>query len=248
MVAVAAEGVSVCPSARPSEGTPVSPVSRRASWSELAERQTNCRKFTLLDQEGLIVFDVACLNTLHRIQEAHSLLGSNEMFSLENCFRLKNTMQLGISTRNTTTRNDLKTSFHHFESTSVINKCHSLHPQNLPLVAMATSGYSEDLQPQQANAVTIATAAATPPSATKAAHFLSEIAPAAGSIVSAASSKSGLAGQNLNQNQKAVVLTSSAPHYVTPDIQHAAAQKSNGQSSSPQYIIVTVTGEGGAGG
>lgn len=117
---------------------------------------------------------------------------------------------------------------------------------------MATSGYSEDLQPQQANAVTIATAAATPPSATKAAHFLSEIAPAAGSIVSAgqsaASSKSGLAGQNLNQNQKAVVLTSSAPHYVTPDIQHAAAQKSNGQSSSPQYIIVTVTGEGGAGG
>lgn len=127
----------------------------------------------------------------------------------------------------------------------------SLHPQNLLLrapVAMATSGYSEDLQPQQANAVTIATAAATPPSATKAPHFLSEIAAAAGSIVSASqsavASKSGPAGQN----QKAVVLTSPAPHYVTPDIQHAAAQKSNGQSSSPQYIIVTVTGEGGAGG
>lgn len=125
-----------------------------------------------------------------------------------------------------------------------------MHPQNLPPVAMATSGYSEDLQPQQANTVTIATSAATPPSATKAAHFLSEIAPAAGSIVSAnqsaTASKTGLAGQNPNQNQKAVVLTSSASHYVTPDIQNAAAQKSNGQSSSPQYIIVTVTGEGGA--
>lgn len=115
---------------------------------------------------------------------------------------------------------------------------------------MATSGYSEDLQPQQANAVTIATAAATPPSATKAVHFLSEIAPAAGSVVSASqsatASKSGAVGQN--QNQKAVVLTSPAPHYVTSDIQHAAAQKSNGQSSSPQYIIVTVTGGGGASG
>lgn len=115
---------------------------------------------------------------------------------------------------------------------------------------MATSGYSEDLQPQQVNTVTMATAAATPPPGTKAPHFLPEIAPAARSIVpadqSAASSKTGLAGQN--QNQKAVVLSSSVPHYVTSDIQHAAAQKSNGQSSSPQYIIVTVTGEGGAAG
>lgn len=116
---------------------------------------------------------------------------------------------------------------------------------------MATSGYSEDLQPQQANTVTIATAAATPPSATKAAHFLSEIASAAGSIESAGqsatASKTRPAGQNQNQNQKVVVLTSSVPHYVTPDLQHTAAQKSNGQSSSPQYIIVRVTGEGGAG-
>lgn len=106
---------------------------------------------------------------------------------------------------------------------------------------METSGYSEDLQPQQANTVTIATAAATPPSATKAAHFLSEIAPAAGSIVSAGQSAAASKSGPASQNQKAVVLTSPAPHYVTPDIQHAAAQKSNGQSSSPQYIIVTVT-------
>lgn len=110
---------------------------------------------------------------------------------------------------------------------------------------MATSGYSEDLQPQQANAVTIATAAATPPSATKTAHFLSEIPPAPGSIVSASQSAapSKTVPANPNPNPKAVVLTSPTPHYVTPDIQHSAAQKSNGQSSSPQYIIVTVTGE-----
>lgn len=124
----------------------------------------------------------------------------------------------------------------------------SFHPQNLllkALVAMATSGYSEDLQPQQANAVTIATAAATPPSATKTAHFLSEIPPAPGSIVSASQSAapSKTVPANPNANAKAVVLTSPTPHYVTPDIQHSAAQKSNGQSSSPQYIIVTVTGE-----
>lgn len=208
----------------------------------------------LLNQEGFIVSDGTCLKTFHRIQKAQSLLGDNEVFSLESCFWLKNTIewQQVISTRKITAQNYFKTSFHYFESTSVINNCDSFHPQNLPPVAMATSGYSEDLQSQQANTVTIATAAATPPSATKAPHFLSEIAPAAGSIVSAShsatSSKTGLAGPNPNQNQKAVVLTSSAPHYVTPDIQHAAAQKSNGQSSSPQYIIVTVTGEGGAGG
>lgn len=119
---------------------------------------------------------------------------------------------------------------------------------------MATSGYSEDLQPQQTNAVTIATPTATPPSSAKTAHFLSEIPPASGTIVttnqSASASKTGqdaLCSQTAasqSQNQKAVVLAGPAQHYVTPDIQQSAAQKSNGQSSSPQYIIVTVTGEG----
>ena len=120
---------------------------------------------------------------------------------------------------------------------------------------MATSGYSEDLQPQQANTVTIATPAATTPSSTKTAHFLSEIPAASGTIVSAnqatsAASKprqDALCSQtpgSQTQSQKAVVLTTPTQHYVTPDIQHSAAQKSNGQSSSPQYIIVTVTGEG----
>lgn len=118
---------------------------------------------------------------------------------------------------------------------------------------MATSGYSEDLQPQQANAVTIATPAATTPSSAKAAHFLSKIPPASGTIVAAiqpaAASKTAQdalcsqapAGQA--QSQKAVVLTTPTQHYVTPEIQHSASQNSSGQGRSPQYIIVTVTGE-----
>lgn len=106
---------------------------------------------------------------------------------------------------------------------------------------MATSGYSEDLQSQQANAVTIATPAATAPSSAKAAHFLSEISPASTSI--AASKDAHRSQTGANQNPKALALTSAAQHYVTSNIQQSAAQKSNGQSSSPQYIIVTVTGE-----
>lgn len=132
----------------------------------------------------------------------------------------------------------------------------SFYPQSQclqALVAMATSGYSEDLQPQQANTVTIATPAATPPSSAKTAHFLSEIPPTSGTIASAnqsaTASKTGQdalcsqAPPTQAQSQKAVVLTTPTQHYVTPDIQHSAVQKSNGQSSSPQYIIVTVTGE-----
>lgn len=118
---------------------------------------------------------------------------------------------------------------------------------------MATSGYSEDLQPQQANTVTIATPATTTPSSTKTAHFLSEIAPASGAVVSANQStvvsktaQDALCSQTAasqTSSQKAVVLATPTQHYVTPDIQHSAAQKTNGQSNSPQYIIVTVTGE-----
>ena len=113
---------------------------------------------------------------------------------------------------------------------------------------MATPGYSEDLQPQQANTVTIATPAATTPSSAKTPHFLSEIPPTSGTIASAnqsaAASKTGqdaLCSQAppiQAQSQKAVVLTTPTQHYVTPEI-----QKSNGQGNSPQYIIVTVTGE-----
>ncbi|KAM4750748.1 MHC class II regulatory factor RFX1 isoform 3-T3 [Anableps anableps] len=118
---------------------------------------------------------------------------------------------------------------------------------------MATCGYSEDLQPQQANAVTIATPATATPSSAKTAHFLSEIPAASGSISSASqaagASKTGqdaLCSQAPpTQSQKAVVPTTPTQHYVGPDIQHAAVQKSNGQSTSPQYIIVTVT-EGSA--
>ncbi|XP_054460112.1 MHC class II regulatory factor RFX1 isoform X2 [Anoplopoma fimbria] len=115
---------------------------------------------------------------------------------------------------------------------------------------MATSGYSEDLQPQQANTVTIATPPATTTSSAKTAHFLSEIPPTSGTIVSAnQSSAASKTGQDAlcsqapptSQSQKAVVLTTPTQHYVNPDIQHSAVQKSNGQSNSPQYIIVTVT-------
>ncbi|XP_010740327.2 MHC class II regulatory factor RFX1 isoform X3 [Larimichthys crocea] len=116
---------------------------------------------------------------------------------------------------------------------------------------MATSGYSEDLQPQQANTVTIATPAATTPSSAKTAHFLPEIPPTSGTIASAnqsaTSSKTGQdalcsqAPPTQAQSQKAVVLTTPTQHYVNPEIQHSAVQKSNGQGNSPQYIIVTVT-------
>lgn len=116
---------------------------------------------------------------------------------------------------------------------------------------MATSGYSEDLQPQQANTVTITTPAATPPSSAKTAHFLSEIPPTSGTIASAnqsaTASKTGQdalcsqAPPTQAQSQKAVVLTTPTQHYVSPEIQHSAVQKSNGQGGSPQYIIVTVT-------
>ncbi|XP_028452558.1 MHC class II regulatory factor RFX1 isoform X3 [Perca flavescens] len=113
---------------------------------------------------------------------------------------------------------------------------------------MATSGYSEDLQPQQANAVTIATPSATTPSSAKTAHFLSEIPPTSGAIASANQSASvskagqdALCSQSPPNSQKAVVLTTPTQHYVTQEIQHSAVQKSNGQSNSPQYIIVTVT-------
>lgn len=118
---------------------------------------------------------------------------------------------------------------------------------------MATSGYSEDLQPQQTNTVTIATPPATTPSAAKTAHFLSEIPLTSGTIASAnqsaIASKTGqdaLCSQvppTQAQSHKAAVLTTPTQHYVTSEIQPSAVQKSNGQSSSPQYIIVTVTGE-----
>ena len=120
---------------------------------------------------------------------------------------------------------------------------------------MATSGYSEDLQPQQANSVTLATPAATTPSSTKTTHFLSEI-PLTSGTTATANHSSGVSktGQDAlcsqapptqAQSQKAVVVTTpTQQHYVSPNIQHSTVQKSNGPSGSPQYIIVTVTGEG----
>ncbi|CAJ1052651.1 MHC class II regulatory factor RFX1 isoform X1 [Xyrichtys novacula] len=116
---------------------------------------------------------------------------------------------------------------------------------------MATSGYSEDLQPQQTNTVTIATPASTTPSSSKTAHFLSDIPSTSGTIASvnqsATASKTGQdalcsqATPTQAQSQKAAVLTTPTQRYVTPENPASTVQKSNGQSSSPQYIIVTVT-------
>ncbi|XP_061685188.1 MHC class II regulatory factor RFX1 isoform X3 [Syngnathoides biaculeatus] len=118
---------------------------------------------------------------------------------------------------------------------------------------MATSGYSEDLQPQQTDTVTIATSASTTPSSAKtAAHFLAGLPLTSGSIASA--NQSAKTGQDAlstqapptqGQTQKPAVLAAAAQHYINPEIQHTVTQKSNGQNTSPQYIIVTVT-EGSA--
>ncbi|XP_061535370.1 MHC class II regulatory factor RFX1 isoform X2 [Phycodurus eques] len=118
---------------------------------------------------------------------------------------------------------------------------------------MATSGYSEDLQPQQTNTVTVATPASTTPSSAKtAAHFLAGLPLTSGSIASA--NQSAKTGQDAlstqapptqAQSQKAAVLAAPSQHYISPEIQHTVTQKSNGQNTSPQYIIVTVT-EGSA--
>ncbi|XP_077461255.1 MHC class II regulatory factor RFX1-like isoform X1 [Stigmatopora argus] len=114
---------------------------------------------------------------------------------------------------------------------------------------MATSGYSEDLQPQQTNTVTIATPASTTPSSAKtAAHFLAGLPLTSGSIASAnQSTKTGQDGLSSQTppTQKSAVLAAPAQHYISPEGQHTRAQKTNGQSTSPQYIIVTVT-EGSA--
>ncbi|XP_013882325.1 MHC class II regulatory factor RFX1 isoform X2 [Austrofundulus limnaeus] len=109
---------------------------------------------------------------------------------------------------------------------------------------MATCRYSEDLQPQQASAVTMATPATATPSSAKTEHFLSELPPATGTVSSAQAATASKSGQDAlcsqappTQSQKPVVLTTPTQHY---DIQQSAVQKSNGQSS-PQYIIVTVS-------
>ncbi|KAK7930210.1 hypothetical protein WMY93_006605 [Mugilogobius chulae] len=110
---------------------------------------------------------------------------------------------------------------------------------------MATPGYSEDLQPQQASTVTIATPAAATPSSTKSTHFLPEIPPASrtvsSTIQSTSASKSAQVPPPQSQTQKSVLLANPTQHYVTGDVLRPAVQKSNGESSSPQYIVVTVT-------
>uniref|UniRef100_A0A1A8FEH3 Regulatory factor X, 1b (Influences HLA class II expression) n=2 Tax=Nothobranchius korthausae TaxID=1143690 RepID=A0A1A8FEH3_9TELE len=111
---------------------------------------------------------------------------------------------------------------------------------------MATCGYSEDLQPQQASTVTIATSTATTLSSAKATHFLSEIPTASGTISSTSQAAvASKAGQDTlcsqappTQSHKPVGLPTPPQLY---NIHQSTLQKSNGHGSSPQYIIVTVT-------
>ncbi|XP_055773649.1 MHC class II regulatory factor RFX1-like [Salvelinus fontinalis] len=102
---------------------------------------------------------------------------------------------------------------------------------------MATSGYTEELQPApQPNSVTIATQSATPSRSTPT-QFNQSV-----SIVSTTGQDKLPAQATLTKAQKTVVLaTPSQTQFVTTEIQSSAVQQSNGQSSTPQYIVVTVT-------
>uniref|UniRef100_A0A8L0DUQ7 Regulatory factor X, 1b (influences HLA class II expression) n=1 Tax=Oncorhynchus mykiss TaxID=8022 RepID=A0A8L0DUQ7_ONCMY len=102
---------------------------------------------------------------------------------------------------------------------------------------MATPGYTEELQPApQPNAVTIATQSATPSRSTPT-QFNQSV-----SIVSTAGQDKLPAQATPTKTQKTVVLaTPSQTPFVTAEIQSSAVQQSNGQSSTPQYIVVTVT-------
>uniref|UniRef100_A0AAZ3R1Y6 RFX-type winged-helix domain-containing protein n=1 Tax=Oncorhynchus tshawytscha TaxID=74940 RepID=A0AAZ3R1Y6_ONCTS len=104
---------------------------------------------------------------------------------------------------------------------------------------MATPGYTEELQPApQPNAVTIATQSATPSRSTPT-QFNQSV-----SIVSTAGQDKLPAQATPTKAEKTVVLaTPSQTQFVTAEIQSSAVQQSNGQSSTPQYIVVTVTGE-----
>lgn len=108
---------------------------------------------------------------------------------------------------------------------------------------MATPGYSEDLQPQQANTITIATPPTATPSSTKSAHFLPDIRSASRTISS--SNPSVPVSKNAQvpppQTQKSVVLTNPSQRFVANEVQRSATQKNSAEGSSPQYIVVTVT-------
>lgn len=116
---------------------------------------------------------------------------------------------------------------------------------------MATPAYVEELQQQpsqtQGGGVSVATASPATP------QFLSEVQASPGS----ATQGSGPTPQAIqttptaassNATQKAAILTTptqvsaAQTQYVTAEIQSPGIQSSNGQST-PQYIVVTVTGE-----
>ncbi|KAJ8363082.1 hypothetical protein SKAU_G00119130 [Synaphobranchus kaupii] len=126
---------------------------------------------------------------------------------------------------------------------------------SVPAVVMATSGYVEDLQqpsqPQGGSVTMVPGQLPDPPSAPP--QFLAElqINAAAAAATPPTPTPTGQttppAPAPLQQAQKnaGVLATPTQPppaQYVTAEIQSATAQPSNGQST-PQYIVVTVTGE-----
>uniref|UniRef100_A0A3P9A876 RFX-type winged-helix domain-containing protein n=1 Tax=Esox lucius TaxID=8010 RepID=A0A3P9A876_ESOLU len=100
---------------------------------------------------------------------------------------------------------------------------------------MATPGYTEDLP--QPNAVTIATQSATasPSTPTQFSQSVSVSTTVQNTLPAQATPTKA-------QNPKTVVLaTPSQTQYVTAEIQSSSGQQSNRPSSTPQYIVVTVT-------
>ena len=115
---------------------------------------------------------------------------------------------------------------------------------------MATPGFAEDLQPSQPQGGSITTAKAvqqkTTPTATP--QFLPEIQSPSSSAPSQTVPTARASQATPPGSQKKTVLaippqvTVAAVPYVASEIQSSASQSSNGQST-PQYIVVTVTGK-----
>ncbi|KAM8843734.1 MHC class II regulatory factor RFX1 isoform 1-T2 [Synchiropus picturatus] len=111
---------------------------------------------------------------------------------------------------------------------------------------MATSGYSEDLQPQQSSSITIATPSVTTPSPVKTGHLLTEMLLTSGSATHPSpalkSGEDALCSRPLTatHSQNPGVLATATRQFVAPQIQHSPVQTNSGQNISPQYIIVTV--------
>lgn len=115
---------------------------------------------------------------------------------------------------------------------------------------MATPGYSEELQPSQpqGGSVTTPKSSQQKAGATITPAFLPEIQ----SSSSSSPSQTGLSSRITQTTPPAILkkailatptqVTVAAPQYAVSEIQSSASGSSNGQNT-PQYIVVTVSGE-----